>query len=164
MVSCFRYTVENVPLYDSAEDEPFPSRPAYTASPSTHKTIDYSGIATENIDTTGIKLDAATNNPDGMHETAEKSSENETNQETGFSSELSGQAFSQTNPMISPRMRSNGACRNYNIGSGPSAKKRPPNAPKPRGKASGRKYVSSKPVAQLFASREAREEITKYEV
>lgn len=83
--------------------------------------------------------------------------------EMEFTAEESRQVFPQTNPMIS-RIRSNSACRNYNIGPNPSSKKRPPHAVNQKTKPSGRKYVSSKPVAELFASKKAQEEIRSYEV
>ncbi|KAK4483397.1 hypothetical protein RD792_010583 [Penstemon davidsonii] len=153
-----RYTVENIPLYDSAEDEPFPS---------THETVtNYSGVL-ESKKGSEIKFEADTGMEShysfGTQDVAGKSEENETNKETEFSLEQKRQAFSQANAMIS-RIRSNSACRNYNIGPGPSSKPRKSqHIPKQRGRPSGRKYVSSKPVAQLFASKEVQEEITKYE-
>lgn len=154
-----RYTVEDIPLYDSAEDEPFP-KPAITKNPVKHETLaDYSATMKTNL-ASEIKLEVASgkesNNPVG------KSMVNEKN-DMGFSLEDRKQVFPQTNAMIS-RIRSNSACRNYNFEPGPSSKKRQQPTGRQKPKTSGRKHVSSKPVAELFASKKAQEEVRRCEV
>lgn len=148
-----RYTVEDVPLYDSAEDEPFP-KPAATTVSVKHESLANHSVAAETILASEIKLEQGATGISAV---------TENNEEMEFTTEESRRVFSQTNPMIS-RIRSNSACRNYNIGPNPSSKKRPPHAVNQKTKTSGRKYVSLKPVAELFASKKAQEEIRSYEV
>ncbi|KAI3459787.1 hypothetical protein Pfo_016450 [Paulownia fortunei] len=160
-----RYTVENIPLYDSAEDEPFPG-PACTTIPVKHESIANYPAVMENNAGSEIKLETAcvmeSNYSVSVQDVAGKPVVTEKNKEAEFSLEDRRQVFSQTNAMIS-RIRSNSACRNYNIGPSPSSKKRSQHTMKPKTKTSGRKHVSSKPVAELFASKKAQEEITRYE-
>lgn len=94
---------------------------------------------------------------------AGKSVVTEKNKEKEVSLEERGPPFSQPNPMM-PRARSNTTCRNYNSGPGPSSKKRSQHTVKQNRKPTGKKNVSSKPVAELFASKKAQEEVRRYEV
>lgn len=148
-----RYTVENVPLYDSAEDEPFP-KPAPTTVPVKYEPLENHPAAAEKSMVSDIKLE---------QDVTGNSVVTENNKEMESSLEESRQVFPQTNAMIS-RIRSNSTCRNYNIGPTPSSKKRLQHTVNQKTKTSGRKYISSKPVAKLFASKQAQEEIRKYEV
>ncbi|KAL8487372.1 hypothetical protein ACS0TY_023886 [Phlomoides rotata] len=159
-----RYTVEDIPLYDSAEDEPFP-KPAIIKTQTKHEPLaDYSAAMETNL-ASEIKSEVASgmksNHPVGKQDVAGKSVVTEKN-DMEFSLEDRKQVFSQTNAMIS-RIRSNSACRNYNIGPGPSSKKRPQPTVRQKPKTSGRKNVSSKPVAELFVSKKAQEEIRRCE-
>lgn len=146
-----RYTVENVPLYDSAEDE---TKPASTTVLVKHESLASHPAAAGKSLGSDIKLE---------QDVTGKSVVNENNEEMEFSLEESRQVFPQTNAMIS-RIRSNSTCRNYNIGPTPSSKKRPQHTVNQKTKKSGKKYVSSKPVAELFGSKQAQEEIRRYEV
>ncbi|XP_057777364.1 histone-lysine N-methyltransferase ASHH1 isoform X1 [Salvia miltiorrhiza] len=147
-----RYTVEDVPLYDSAEDEPFP-KPASTTVRVKHESLENDPAAVQKSLASDIKLE---------QDVTGKSVVTENNKEMEFSLEESKQVFPQTNAMIS-RIRSNSTCRNYNIGPTPSSKKRPQHTVNQKTKTSARKYVSSKPIAELFASKQAQEEIRRYE-
>lgn len=71
--------------------------------------------------------------------------------------------FSRKNAMIS-RIRSNTACRNYHIGSGSMPNKRSKQYSNGKVKHGAQKQVDAKSFASLLASREAQEEILKYEV
>ncbi|KAL2465347.1 Histone-lysine N-methyltransferase ASHH1 [Abeliophyllum distichum] len=149
-----RYTVEKVPLYDSAEDEQFSS---YATSPSEHESV--AGEEDEySVVVGGIKLEA-----DGsmgssfvvpMEGVAAKLVETESSKEA--------KDFTGTTAMISC-IPSNTAGLKFNIGPGSTSNKKSEHTPRGRAKVSGRKQVSSKPVAELFASKEVRAEITKYE-
>lgn len=147
-----RYTVENVPLYDSAEDETF-SKPASTTAPVKYESLVTDSAAAEKNLVSDIKLEQ---NVTGISVVTDMDKEME-------SLEESKPVFSPTNAMIS-RIRSNSACRNYNIGPSPSSKKRPQHTANQKSKTSSKKYVSSKPIAELFASKKAQEEIRRYEV
>ncbi|GFQ08742.1 histone-lysine n-methyltransferase ashh1 [Phtheirospermum japonicum] len=148
-----RYTVENIPLYDSAEDEPFPG-PDCTMIPGKHESMEnYPPVIENNIDS---NYSVSTRDVSGKLVVTEK------NTETESSLEDRRQLFSQTNAMIS-RIRSNSACRNYNIGPSTKSKKRSQQNMKQKTKTFGRKKVGSKPVVELFASKKAREEVTRYE-
>lgn len=148
-----RYTVENIPLYDSAEDEPFPKPPSAEVPVKDESLVNDPAAGQKSL-ASDVKLE---------QDITGKSVATDNNKEMEFSLEESGQVFPQTNAMIS-RIRSNSTCRNYNIGPSPSSKKRPQHTVNQKSKTSGKKYVSSKPVAELFASKQAQEEIRRYEV
>ncbi|CAA0808838.1 Histone-lysine N-methyltransferase ASHH1 [Striga hermonthica] len=159
-----RYTVENIPLYDSAEDEPFP-RPDFTMITVKHESTVNDPSLMENGGGSLVKFEAASvtqSNYSVSPPMSAKPVAAERNKATDLSVGDKGQVFSQTNSMIS-RIRSNSACRNYNIGPNTSSKKRSQKKLKPRTKTFGRKQVSYKPVVELFASKKAREEIMRYE-
>lgn len=71
--------------------------------------------------------------------------------------------FLQTNAMIYG-IRSNIAYRNYNIGPNPTSKKKLQHMPKRGTKSSKGKQINIENVAGLFVSKEAQEELRKYEV
>ncbi|KAL3619925.1 hypothetical protein CASFOL_034837 [Castilleja foliolosa] len=158
-----RYAVENIPLYDSAEDEPFLG-PGCTMIPVKHEPIaNYPGVTENNVGSEVIEIKVESNYSVSVQDVSGKSVVTETNRETEFSLEDRRQLFSQPNAMIS-RIRSNSACRNYNIGPDASSKKRSQQNMKPKTKPFvKKKKVSFKPVVELFASKKAREEITRYE-
>ncbi|KAL0366687.1 UNVERIFIED_CONTAM: Histone-lysine N-methyltransferase ASHH1 [Sesamum radiatum] len=171
-----RYIVENIPLYDSADDEPFP-RSATTISGQLGLVPNYSAetkdsvgskIKSEPVASTEskIKLEPVTSTEAHYLVSAAdmvgKSVVTVKKEEDVFSFEDRKPVFSQTNAMIS-RIRSNTACRNYSIAPSPSSKKRSQPDMKQKTKTSRKKHVSSKPVAELFASKEAQEEIRRFE-
>lgn len=73
------------------------------------------------------------------------------------------QSFAQKNAMIS-RIRSNSACRNYQIGPGTMPKKRSQHYSNGKLKHLTQKQVDGKHVAELLALKEAQEEVLMYEV
>lgn len=109
-LSYCRYTVEEVPLYDSAEDESLPVVPGTSGG----------------------------------------------NEQTKILNDSEGSTFK-----LEP---SNSTVMNYNIGSGSTPKKKSQRIPKRKVKSSSCKQVNDGDFAKLFASKEAREEVTKYEV
>ncbi|XP_052201240.1 histone-lysine N-methyltransferase ASHH1 isoform X2 [Diospyros lotus] len=154
-----RYTVEKIPLYDSAEDEPsvkLPElkssyRPEFLASEKNNFSVLMDGVASgHQLDPTAVPMGGVAMN------------RAKTEREEKFFSQATQHAFQAKNPMIS-RIRSNSACRNYQIGSSPIAKKKSQNIPNKKPKSTGGKQIDGKYVAQLFKSREAQEEIMKCE-
>ncbi|XP_073280851.1 histone-lysine N-methyltransferase ASHH1 [Primulina huaijiensis] len=158
-----RYIVENIPLYDSAEDDPFPKSACSTirftqeSQAGGRNTL---SVLTRDGEVSEIKLEATISSV-CMPGEAMNPVESEKKDEPELCLEDRKQIFSQTNAMIS-RIRSNSACRNYKIGPVPTSKKKS-QPPRQKAKMSGRKFASCKPVAELFASEEFREEISKYE-
>ncbi|KAL7128088.1 hypothetical protein ABFS83_14G293000 [Erythranthe nasuta] len=162
-----RYTVENVPLYDSAEDDSFPA-PACSTIPVKHEPVSNYSALMENNSGSEIKLETASVMESSnysvvsLQDSAGKPMATKRNKEEEHCSENSRQVFPQTNPMI-PRIRSNTASRNYGTEPSPSSKKRPQHTTNQKKKPPAKKYVSSKPVAELFASKKVQEEIKRYE-
>lgn len=146
-----RYSVEEVPLYDSAEDEPFP-------------VISGSGTSGGNEHSTcKLELNSVEPHysaPPGSIEV--KAMTTEVNEQGQLYPLDIQQQFQQANPIS--RIRSNSTSRNYNIGSGSTPKKKSQHIPKRKVKSSNRKQVNDADFAEMFASKEAREEVTKYEV
>ncbi|KAL3507073.1 hypothetical protein ACH5RR_032455 [Cinchona calisaya] len=163
-----RYRVEEVPLYDSAEDEPF-SRIPETIRLFKFESIngpetDYSQKM-EGGDVSGQELDyfSAIKPPnpvkiDGITTKAEKVESLDSGKSQDQDME---QTFDDTSAMLS-RLRSNSAGRNFNIGSGSSSKKRPQHSPRQKKKSAGGKQFHPKNIADLFQSKEA-QEVRKYE-
>lgn len=160
----FRYVVENIPLYDSAEDDPFP-KPACSTIRFTQESHAVGRntlcVVRRDGEVSEIKLEATISSV-RMPGKAMNPVESEKKDELELCLEDRKRIFSQTNAMIS-RIRSNSACRNYKIGPGPTSKKKS-QLPRQKAKISSRKFASCKPVAELFASKEFQEEISKYEV
>lgn len=145
-----RYSVEEVPLYDSAEDEPFP-------------VISGSGTSGGNEHSTcKLELNSVEPHysaPPGSIEV--KAMTTEVNEQGQLYPLDIQQQFQQANPIS--RIRSNSTSRNYNIGSGSTPKKKSQHIPKRKVKSSNRKQVNDANFAKMFASKEAQEEVTKYE-
>uniref|UniRef100_A0A5B6YSA9 Putative histone-lysine N-methyltransferase ASHH1-like isoform X2 n=1 Tax=Davidia involucrata TaxID=16924 RepID=A0A5B6YSA9_DAVIN len=165
-----RYTVEEIPLYDSAEDEPSSKLPKTSSSFRsefiTSGNSDYSVLldasvqSVHQLESSGLIVETLYSVPvEGVSMSTVKT---EVSEEMKLYSQDAQQAFPHKNAMIS-RIQSNSACRNYHIGSGSVPKKRSQHIPNRKSKHLGRKQVDAKHVAQLFASKEAREEVIKYE-
>lgn len=166
----YRYRVEEVPVYDSAEDESFSFIPE-TSSPFQFESIN--GLETDYTekmevgDMSGQELDSFnTVKPHNSFQVGGMGMKTEKVKvfDSGKSKEQDmQQAFYQTSEMLS-RLRSNSACRNFNIGSGPTSKKKSQHIPKRKKKYAGGKQFNTKNIAELFQSKEAQEEVRKYEV
>lgn len=171
MIIClidYRYSVEKIPLYDSAEDEPSSKLLKIMKSLETeittygkteHSTMMDVTVGSEN------QLESPVLALKPLESVAEEDAVNaiktEVSEESVYSQDTQ-QAFTQTNAMIS-RIRSNSACRNYQIGPGPP-NKRSKHFSNRRSKNFTQKKVDAKLVAQLLASKEAQDEIFNYEV
>lgn len=165
---CFRYSVEKIPLYDSAEDEPF-------AKALNNPYPEYEGyLKNENPmildDNLGAELQLGStafidtsNNSVPLQSIVVSEIKNEVKEETENHPQNTQQTFSHQNAMIS-RIRSNTACRNYRVGPGPVAKKRSRNLSNGRTKNFTLKQVDAKYVARLLELKEAQEEVLQYEV
>ncbi|MED6118269.1 Histone-lysine N-methyltransferase ashh1 [Stylosanthes scabra] len=163
-----RYSVEKIPVYDSAEDElgtEVLKRMSLESSAN-----DFNGRIGPSMDNTlkaeqlpdsgafSIPLDLAQ-----MKDLDDKKIKTEVvSEDMKLDSEDTEQAFSQKNAMIS-RIRSNTASRNYHLGPRSMSTKRTKAHRGRKLKNLVRKEVDAKFAAGLLASKEAQEEILKYE-
>lgn len=166
-----RYSVEKIPLYDSAEDEPFTkllktidsSKPEIDANGKNDSTVALIvNVKSEPLlESTSVVQPPESVLMEGVAvNIAPKTEESE---EMKLYPQGTQQAFSQKNAMIS-RIRSNSGCRNYQIGPGPVPRTRSKLYSNGKSKNLAQKQVDAKHVAQLLASKEAQEEILRNEV
>ncbi|KAJ4967135.1 hypothetical protein NE237_018984 [Protea cynaroides] len=163
-----RYSVENIPLYDSEEDEPTSKllkteHSKYESN--TNGKIEYpvamiNGLASEaHLESTVLEIEPLDSCPmENMVDDAKV----EVGKEKKLYLQGTQQTFAQNNAMIS-RIRSNTACRNYHIEPGPVTKRRSQHHPNGKSKNLAKKHVDAKLVAQLLGPKEAREEVLNYE-
>ncbi|XP_054787071.1 histone-lysine N-methyltransferase ASHH1 isoform X1 [Prosopis cineraria] len=163
-----RYTVEKIPVYDSAEDEPplkvlrnlNPDVPGMQVNGKTEHSMDVIIKAEQLSGSTafGIQPHGSVSTM-GLHVNSIKSEIE--NDDMKLYSRDTQQAFPQNNAMIS-RIRSNTAGRNYHIGPRSMSAKR---SKKYNGRFKNitQKQVDVKSAAESLASKEAQEEILKYE-
>ena len=167
----YRYSVEKIPLYDSAEDEPSSKQLKSMNSSSSEynvgeknkysMTMNVSLGSEHQFESTALSVQPP--DPVPMEDVVVSEIKTEASEEMKLFSEDTQQAFSQKNAMIS-RIRSNSACRNYHIGPGSLSNKRSKQYPNGRLKHSSQKQVDAKLVALLLVSKEAKEEILRSEV
>ncbi|GMH31637.1 hypothetical protein Nepgr_033481 [Nepenthes gracilis] len=159
-----RYSVEKVPLYDSAEDEPLSkfleSTDCFNQEFVSNGKDDYSSVMDVDVESNHllhsnalsiVPLDSFSMN--GVDDSHEK---------TILSSEDSQVAYGQRNVMISP-IQSNIVCQNSHIGTVPVLKKKLKRFPMRSTKRFSQKAVDAKFVAQLLADKEAQDEILSCE-
>ncbi|KAK3018019.1 hypothetical protein RJ639_004739, partial [Escallonia herrerae] len=158
-----RYTVDEFPLYDSAEDEPSARLLEKMSSinpESIAMTDDYS-VGSNNHLASALNVEPLYSVP--VEGTAVNTGKSELCGATKSFSEDTQKAFQQTNPIISGIQRDS-AAQSFNFSSASDSKKRSAqHIPKRRSKQNGRKQFDAKHVAKLFASKEAQEEVIKYE-
>jgi hypothetical protein len=167
----YRYSVEKIPLYDSAEDEPSSKLLKSVNSSNAEYNVDgqikYSmtmtvGVGSEHqFETNALVVQPS--DPVPMEGVVVNEIKAEASVEMKLFSQDTQQAFSQNNPMIS-RIRSNSACRNYHIGPGSLTKKRSKHYSNGRLKQLAQKQVDAKFAALLLVTKEAQDEILRYEV
>ncbi|XP_023550951.1 histone-lysine N-methyltransferase ASHH1 [Cucurbita pepo subsp. pepo] len=165
-----RYSVEKIPLYDSAEDEPFVKLHTVLNNPYSEfegylknenpMILDDNLGAEQQLVSTAL-IDTSKNSVQ-LQNIVVGEIKNEAKEEPEDHPQNTQQTFSQQNAMIS-RIRSNTACRNYRIGPGPAAKKRARNLTNGRTKNFTLKQVDAKYVARLLELKEAQEEVLQYE-
>jgi len=164
-----RYTVEEIPLYDSAEDEPSVKLPKDKSS------LRHEFLPRGKNDFPVVIGGTARSEPrlgsrvavvEPLHSfstvgaTKILKTEVRELEETKLCFQDTQQAF-PPNALIS-RIQSSSACRNYQIGSGAVPKKRSHFANKKSRQNSGKQF-DGKIVARLFTSKEAQEEIIRCE-
>lgn len=170
-----RYSVEKIPLYDSAEDEPSSKLPRvmdyskpefishgkveYTTAVDASVEYDTSVRYEHQLESTELVVEAVDSVPVDLVINEIKT---EVSEETKLFTDGTQQAFPQKNAMI-PHIQSNSASQNNHIGPGHVAKKRSKHFPNGRSKPAAQKQVDAKFVAQFLGSEEAREEVFKYE-
>lgn len=164
-----RYSIEKVPLYDSAEDEPSSKFLKIANSDSEYDIggkIEYSTVlnfdvgSEQPLESTVLSVQPLDSFPmEGVVMNAVKV---ESNEEIALYSQGTPQSFAPKNAMIS-RIRSNSACRNYHIVSGPVPKKRSKQYSTGKLKHLIQKQVDAKHVTKLLAVKEAQEEVLTYE-
>lgn len=164
-----RYSIEKIPLYDSAEDEPSSKFLKIANSDSEYDIggkIEYSTVmnfdveSEKPLESTVLSVQPLDSFPmEGVVMNAVKA---EANEEMALYSQGTPQSFAPKNAMIS-RIRSNSACRNYHIGSGPVPKKRSKQYSTGKLKHLMQKQVDAKHVTKLLAVKEAQEEVLTYE-
>lgn len=155
-----RYSVEKIPLYDSAEDEPSSMLLKTVNSNSHQMMINVNADSEHQLMSTALVVHSLDSDP---MEGVVMEVKNEASEETKLYSQDNQPAFLKKNAMIS-RIRSNTACRNYHIGSGSISNKRVKQGSSAKLKHFAQKQVNAKSVALLLASNEAQEEILKHEV
>lgn len=165
-----RYSVEKIPLYDSAEDEPTSKLLKSMNSSNSESTVDgkskYSMTMTVSVgsehqfESTSVVVQSPDSVP--MEVVVVNEIKIEASEEMKLYSQDTQQAFSQKNAMIS-RIRSNSACRNYHIGPGSLSNKRSKQYSNGRLKHLSENQVDAKFAALLLASKEAQEEILRNE-
>ncbi|KAJ7974026.1 histone-lysine N-methyltransferase ASHH1 [Quillaja saponaria] len=163
-----RYSVDKIPLYDSAEDEP-PTKVLKSVNSVNFENEGKSEhVMTINVDTGSENLleSTAVVTIQPLDSVPAKDSDVKKRSEVGSDnvklySQDAQQAFPQKNAMIS-RIQSNTACRNYHIGNGslPTKRSKLTNG---RLKNLTKKQVDVKSAAALLASKEAKEELFRHE-
>lgn len=165
----YRYSVEKIPLYDSAEDEPSSKLLKGMNSSNSEHNVDgenkfsltrtVSGGSRNQFEYAALVVQP----PDSVPMEDVKEIKADASEEIKLYSQDTQQAFSQKNAMIS-RIRSNSACRNYHISPGSLSNKKSKQYFNGRPKQLIPKQVDAKAAALLFASKEAQEEILTNEV
>lgn len=165
-----RYSVDKIPLYDSAEDEPAKKLPKTEDSSFSNDTnmendksvpMDIIVKSEHQTESTALVVQPIEAVP--MDGVVLNSLKTESTEEIKLYSEDAQQTFPKSNAMIS-RIKSNSACRNYHIKLGPMPKKKSQNFCGGKSKNLSQKQVDAKRVVELLASsKDAQEEVLKYE-
>ena len=159
-----RYSVEKIPLYDSAEDEPA-AKLLKSVNSNSENDVDSKSEQSVMVDVS-VKSEhqlESTVDTVPMEVVVVNTVKTEASENINLYSQDAQQIFSQKNAMIS-RIRSNSACRNYHIRSGPMPKKKSQHYSNGKSKHLSKKQIDLKHLAQLLASKEAQEEVFRYEV
>ncbi|KAK3426179.1 histone-lysine N-methyltransferase ASHH1 [Eucalyptus grandis] len=155
-----RYSVENIPLYDSAEDEPTsklqkihdPMDLEYISNGKVEPSVQFNDYEQVNSTASFVKPEDLVPVQDAVSPVVKA----EISEEAVLYPQDSEKIFSQKNAMI-VRIKSNSACRNYHIGPGPISKKRSQIILNGRPKHLPPNGNDAKLVAQRLPSKEAQE-------
>ncbi|XP_010537264.1 PREDICTED: histone-lysine N-methyltransferase ASHH1 [Tarenaya hassleriana] len=168
-----RYSVDKIPVYDSAEDEPTSKlskvigHSDYESYPNVEKetSVVNATVKPENHleSSTAVAVNPSDSTP--MEDVVVmETAKDEPTEEMKLLSQNARQAFSKKNGMMISRIKSNSICRNYQIKSRPIQKKKDKKQfTGGKTKTVAQKQVDVKRVAQLLESEEARDEILKHE-
>ncbi|CAI9116495.1 OLC1v1017657C1 [Oldenlandia corymbosa var. corymbosa] len=163
-----RYKVEEVPLYDSAEDEPFPQM-CKTISSFKFESVDGAGIdyslKAEGDEASELKLNFDSVKPGSsvlMGEVSLKEDIVVSLDSGSLNKQGSELGFLQTTEMA-PRLRSTSAGRNFNAGASPSKRKSKQHKSKQKKRSSGGQQFNTRDIPILFQSKEVQDEVRKYE-
>ncbi|KAK9134422.1 hypothetical protein Syun_013752 [Stephania yunnanensis] len=160
-----RYSVDDIPLYDSEEDKPHPKMlktsdslnlDAIPEEKHDHSMMDACSEAEHQPDPNILAIVPHCSVP--MEEQVTNDMKTEENEDKALVLQETNQTFVQKNAMIS-RIRSNSACRNYYIQTTPLSNKRSLNYSNGRLKQPVQKEINTKLFGQFLASTEAREEV-----
>lgn len=161
-----RYSVEKIPLYDSAEDEPSSKLFNTMIVNSSNSEYNVGGMtANVRVDSQNQFLSTSfvVQSLDSVPmEVVVNESKAEVNEDRKLYSPDTGQAFSHKNAMIS-RIQTSNASQKYQIGPRSGQKKRSKQFRNGRMKNSAQKQVDVKAAALLLPSKEAQEEVLRYE-
>ncbi|XP_012075214.1 histone-lysine N-methyltransferase ASHH1 isoform X2 [Jatropha curcas] len=164
-----RYSVEKIPIYDSAEDEPANKLPKLVSSSNSvfdaGRNVEYSMIANFNVGSESQSVYAFNVKPLASiseEDAVMKPVKTEISKDINLFAQDDQQAFVQNNAMVS-LIESDSGCRNYHIGRGPMPKKRPKRFPNGKKKNLAENQVDAKQVVKLLALKEAQEEVLTYE-
>ncbi|XP_077241397.1 SET domain group 26 isoform X2 [Tasmannia lanceolata] len=162
-----RYSVENIPLYDSEEDGPtsmlIDTMDSSENAPDTLEKCDHpitvdNGLEPERGSHPEAIVVELTNSI-LMENTVVDEEKIEMSEDKKVNSQDTHLSFTQKNAMIS-RIRSNSTCRNYHI---PLSNKSSAHYSGGKSKHLAQKQVDVKLICQLLALKEAREEVSAYE-
>ncbi|PON96239.1 hypothetical protein TorRG33x02_078280, partial [Trema orientale] len=160
-----RYSVEKIPLYDSAEDEP--TSKLFNSMTVTFSNSEYNvdGM-TPNVSVGSehqfLSTSFVVQSLDPMEGVDISEIKAEVKEENKLYSQDAEQALSQKNAMIS-HIASNSASRKYQVGPKSMAKKKSKQYSNGKLKKLAQKQVDAKVVALLLPTKEAQEEVLKYE-
>lgn len=168
---CSRYSVENIPLYDSAEDEPTSK---LSKDIDSSKNVPFTKPDPDNVMEldNGLELvqcshseaiDVEPLNSIRMEDMVIDEVKLDTSENRNMFSQDTHTKLVHKNAMIS-RIQSNSACRNYHIDTSIVSRASVPHFSGGKTKNLAQKQVEAKVVGQLLASKEAREEVFAYEV
>ncbi|KAK4805109.1 hypothetical protein SAY86_004926 [Trapa natans] len=165
-----RYSVEDIPLYDSAEDEPTlklqKCLDSTNFSQTTDGRINYPSNLKfsedwKDVDSRVLSVHQQITVP--IEDPASSSVKIESSEEKNLFSQDPQNIYPQKNAMIS-RIKSNSACRNYQISASVVPKKRSKNFPNGKPKFLPLKQIDPKLIAQRLACRKAQDELLNYEI
>ncbi|KAK6938250.1 AWS domain [Dillenia turbinata] len=167
-----RYSVEKIPLYDSAEDEPSSkflkimdaSKPEFATDGKNEGSmmmvvgVEYG----DQLESNALAIEPLDTLPP-MKGVVDDIAKTEVTEMATLFSQDTQQAFAQKNAIIS-RNQSNTACQNHQIGPGPLSKKKSLNRSRGRPKLHVQRKLNAVVVTQLLESKEAQDEVLNYEV
>ncbi|XP_047321829.1 histone-lysine N-methyltransferase ASHH1-like isoform X1 [Impatiens glandulifera] len=151
-----RYTVEEVPLYDSAEDE----KPYILDAPNSSKSEPMSDVKNDS----NVKLNYVPLDTDSVSKATEASSGVKSEPTNAYTFNAQGKTYFFSRNNVTDKSHLKCVCPNYKFESGHAPKRRAQQQKvKSKSKGSGANQVDAKRIAMMFASKKAQEEVLKCE-